>query len=125
VEMEVARDDERPLVAAVIWNRLAKKMPLQIDAAINYGIQKWRPLTYDDYKNVDSPYNLYRNKGLPPGPICSPTVKSVQAALNPAENGYLYYVAMPSGQHLFATSLDEHNRNVAKRRAALKKEAAR
>lgn len=119
VELEVARDEERPIVAGVIENRLTKKMPLQIDAAINYGIQKWRPLTYADYRNVDSPYNLYRNKGLPPGPICSPTVKSIKAALNPTKHNYLYYVALPSGRSLFAATLAEHNQNVARRRAAI------
>lgn len=121
VEMEVARDSERPVVAGVIENRLAKGMPLQIDAAINYGIQKWRPLTYDDYKNVDSPYNLYRHKGLPPGPICSPSIKSIQAALNPAKHPYLYYVALPSGRSLFAATYAEHLKNVAKRRNAIAK----
>jgi UPF0755 protein len=119
VEMEVKRDEERPIVAGVIENRLAKGMMLQIDAAINYGLQKWRPLTYADYREVDSPYNLYRNKGLPPGPICSPSIKSIQAALKPAKHNYLYYVALPSGRSLFAATYDEHLRNVAKRRAAV------
>lgn len=119
VELEVARDEERPIVAGVIENRLAIGMPLQIDAAINYGIQKWRPLTYADYRNVDSPFNLYRHKGLPPGPICSPTVKSVKAALNPAKHKYVYYVALPSGRSLFAETYSEHLTNVARRRRAV------
>lgn len=119
VELEVARDDERAMVAGVIENRLARNMPLQIDAAINYGLQEWRTLTYADYRNVDSPYNLYRNRGLPPGPICSPTIKSIRAALKPAKHNYLYYVALPSGRSLFATDLATHNRNVAQRRAAI------
>jgi UPF0755 protein len=119
VEMEVARDEERPIVAGVIENRLAKGMLLQIDAAINYGLQKWRPLTYADYRGVDSPYNLYRHKGLPPGPICSPSLKSIKAALNPAKHNYFYYVALPSGRSLFAATYDQHLANVAKRRAAV------
>ncbi|MBC8065912.1 MAG: endolytic transglycosylase MltG [Chlorobia bacterium] len=119
VEMEVARDEERPMVAAVIENRLKKGIRLQIDAAINYGIQKWRPLTYADYRNVDSPYNLYRVDGLPPGPICSPSIKSIRAALNPDTHKYLYYVALPSGRSLFAETYDQHLKNVAKRRAAI------
>ena len=119
VEMEVKRDQERPIVAGVIANRLAKGMMLQIDAAINYGLQKWRPLTYDDYRYVDSPYNLYRNKGLPPGPICSPSIKSIEAAMKPAKHKYLYYVALPSGRSLFAATYGEHLRNVAKRRSAV------
>lgn len=119
VEMEVARDEERPIVAGVIENRLKLNMLLQIDATINYGIQKWRPLTYADYRNVDSPYNLYRHKGLPPGPICSPSIKSIRAALEPAKHKYLYYVALPSGRSLFAETYDQHLKNVAKRRAAV------
>lgn len=119
VEMEVARDNERPMVAAVIENRLKKGMMLQIDAAINYGIQKWRTLTYNDYRNVDSPYNLYRHKGLPPGPICSPSIKSIKAALNPDSHDYIYYVALPSTRSLFAVTYEEHLKNVAKRRAAI------
>lgn len=119
VELEVARDEERPIVAGVIENRLRIGMRLQIDAAINYGIQKWRPLTYADYRNVDSPYNLYRVNGLPPGPICSPSIKSIRAALNPAKHNYLYYVALPSGRSLFAATYPEHLKNVAKRRAAV------
>ncbi len=121
VEMEVARDEERPMVAAVIENRLRLGMLLQIDAAINYGLQKWRPLTYADYRNVDSPYNLYRHKGLPPGPICSPSIKSIRAAIKPDNHNYLYYVALPSGRSLFAETYDQHLKNVAQRRAAIKR----
>lgn len=120
VEMEVAVDKERPMVAGVIENRLKKGMRLQIDAAINYGIQKWRPLTLADYKDVDSPYNLYRVDGLPPTPICSPTVESIEAALNPAHHDKFYYVALPDKTSLFAATYPEHLRNVAKRRAAIR-----
>jgi len=119
VELEVAKDSERPLVAGVIENRLRLKMPLQIDATINYGLQEWRPLTYADLK-ADGPYNTYTRLGLPPTPICSPTVDSIKAALNPAKHNYLYYVAMPEKYHLFAATFDEHRRNIAKRKAALK-----
>jgi len=121
VEMEVARDNERPIVAGVIENRLAKGMPLQIDACLNYGIQKWRPLTLADYKKIDSPYNTYTHKGLPPGPICSPSIKSIEAALNPAKHKYLYYVALPSGRSLFAETIADHLKNVQKRKDAIKR----
>ncbi|CAN5728425.1 hypothetical protein BH11ARM2_BH11ARM2_27920 [soil metagenome] len=120
VELEVAVDKERPMVAGVIENRLKKGMRLQIDAAINYGIQKWRPLTLADYKDVDSPYNLYRVDGLPPTPICSPTVASIEAALHPAQHDKLYYVALPDKTSLFAATYEDHLKNVAKRRAAIK-----
>lgn len=119
VELEVARDEERPIVAGVIENRLKLGMPLQIDAALLYGIQEWRALTFADYRNIDSPYNVYRHKGLPPGPICSPTVKSIRAAMNPANHNYLYYVALPEGRHLFSATYDEHLRNIGRRKAAL------
>ncbi len=118
VELEVKEDNERPIVAGVIENRIAKGMRLQIDAAINYGIQKWRPLLRSEYKSIDSPYNLYRNDGLPPTPICSPTVKSIQAALNPARHSYLYYVAMPTGESRFAASMEEHGKNIRARKTA-------
>jgi UPF0755 protein len=120
VELEVARDEERPIVAGVIENRIMKNMRLQIDASLLYGIQEWRRLTYDDYRNIPGPYNLYRHGGLPPGPICSPTVESIEAALNPAEHDYLYYVALPEGRHLFSKTYGEHLRNIQKRRAALR-----
>jgi UPF0755 protein len=119
VELEVARHEERPIVAGVIENRLKLGMPLQIDAALLYGIQEWRALTFDDYRNIDSPYNVYRHKGLPPGPICSPTDKSYRAALNPAKHEYLYYVALPEGRHLFSKTYGEHLRNIGKRKAAI------
>jgi UPF0755 protein len=121
VQMEVARDDERPKVAGVIENRLKKGMRLQIDATINYGIQKWRPLTLADYRLVDSPYNTYLVDGLPPGPICSPSLKSVEAALKPSNHNYLYYVANPQTHyHMFAPDYDQHLRNIAKRRRLAK-----
>ncbi len=119
VELEVMRDEERPIVAGVIENRLRTGMYLQIDAAILYGLGEWRELTFNDYKYADTPYNLYRHKGLPPGPICSPTVKSIRAAQKPATHDYFYYVALPEGRHLFAKTYEEHLRNIAKRRAAL------
>jgi UPF0755 protein len=120
VELEVARDKERPMVAGVVENRLKKGMLLQIDASINYGLQKWRPLKLADYKNVISPYNLYLHKGLPPTPICSPTVKSIEAAIEPATHDHIYYVALPSGESLFSETYPEHLRNIAKRRRALR-----
>ena len=119
VELEVMKDNERPIVAGVIENRLAKGIPLQIDAALLYGIQKWRTLTFDDYRNIPGPYNVYTHKGLPPGPICSPTDKSIRAAMNPAKHGYLYYVALPDGRHLFSATYAEHLQNIGKRKAAI------
>ncbi len=120
VELEVAKDSERPIVAGIIYNRLKVGMRLEIDACINYALQEWRPLTYADLKNVNSPFNTYLNTGLPPTPICSPTLKSILAAKTPAKHNFLYYVAMPEKYHLFSESYAEHLRNIAKRKAALK-----
>jgi len=120
VELEVARDEEREVVAGVVENRLAKGMRLQIDAAINYGLQVWRPLLRSEYQSVDSPYNLYRVDGLPPTPICSPTVKSISAALKPAKHPYFYYVALPDGRSLFSATYPEHLQNIERRKAAIR-----
>ncbi|MEZ0324368.1 MAG: endolytic transglycosylase MltG [Fimbriimonas sp.] len=122
VELEAGTDEDRPMIAGVIENRLKKNMRLQIDASLLYGIQKWRTLTFDDYRDIKGPYNLYRVNGLPPGPICSPTVLSIKAAMNPAKHNHLYYVALPSGVSLFAPTYEEHKRNIQKRKKALKEQ---
>jgi UPF0755 protein len=119
VQLESGADNDRAMIAGVIENRLKKNMPLQIDAALLYGIQKWRRLTFKDYKEIDSPYNVYKFKGLPPGPICSPDEKDVLAALHPAKHNYLYYVAMPDGTSIYAETYPQHLKNIAKRKAAL------
>ena len=109
IERETAVEDERPLVASVIYNRLAADMPLQIDAAIVYARGGGSgTVTYDDLK-IDSPYNIYENKGLTPGPICSPSVSSIKAVLEPASTDYLYYVASAAGDgsHKFSHDYDQ------------------
>ncbi|MEI7025307.1 endolytic transglycosylase MltG [Paenibacillus sp. y28] len=115
VEREVVVDEERPVVAGVIWNRLAQKMPLQIDATVQYalGEQKER-LLYADLE-VASPYNTYKITGLPPGPIASPSLKSIEAAIFPAETRYLFYVTKKDGTkgHLFAETYEQHQANIA------------
>ena len=121
VELEVKRDEERPIVAGVIENRLAKKMPLQLDATVNYAKQKWGRLAIKELTSVKSPYNTYLNKGLPPGPICSPSIKSIEAALHPAKHDYFYYVAMPDGHQIFAKTLEDHLHNIKLRKAAIAK----
>jgi len=120
VQLEAGTDDDRPMIAGVIENRLKKKMPLQIDSTILYALQKWRRLTFKDYHSVDSPYNTYKNKGLPPGPICSPDEKDIEAAMHPAKHNFLYYVALPNGRSLFAATYKDHLKNIAQRKAAIK-----
>lgn len=109
IERETAVDDERPTVASVIYNRLNKDMFLQIDAAIVYARGGGSSaVTYSDLE-IDSPYNVYKNKGLTPGPICSPSISSIKAALSPASTDYLYYVASSAGDgtHKFTSSYEE------------------
>jgi UPF0755 protein len=119
IELEVARDDERPMVAGVIENRLAKGMPLELDATVCYARQLWGPLTIHDLHAIKSPYNTYLNKGLPPGPICSPSLKSIEAAMHPAKHDFLFYVAMPDGHSVFAKTREEHEHNVRLRKLLL------
>lgn len=112
IERETAVVDERPLVASVIYNRLALDMPLQIDAAIVYARGGGNQgVSYADLE-IDSPYNVYENLGLTPGPICSPSVSSIEAALAPAQTDYLYYVASAAGDgsHRFTADYDEFER---------------
>ena len=118
IEKETAVPEERAVVASVFVNRLYKKMRLQTDPSVIYALTEGefelkRPLRKNDL-NVDSPYNTYRNYGLPPHPICNPGVESMEAAAHPAKTDYLYFVADGEGGHNFAKSLNEHNRNVRK-----------
>ena len=117
VEKETGRAQERSLVAAVYSNRLTRKMGLQSDPTVIYGLQRERTfsgnLRRDDLR-FDSPYNTYRYAGLPPGPIAAPGEAALEAAANPAAADYLYFVSRNDGSHEFARTLDEHNRNVQK-----------
>ncbi|MDR3689966.1 MAG: endolytic transglycosylase MltG [Fimbriimonas sp.] len=120
VQLEAGKDVDRAMIAGVIENRIKRKMPLQIDATIEYALQKWRRLTFKDYRNVKSPYNTYLVKGLPPGPICSPDAKDIDAAMHPAKHNYLFYVALPNGETIYSATYKEHLKNIKLRRAALK-----
>jgi UPF0755 protein len=112
VEGEAVKDDERPMIAGLYYNRLKKKMRLEADPTIQYIIPDGpRRLTYDDL-NLKSPYNTYRSLGLPPGPINNPGRASILAALFPAKHQYLFFVADGNGGHTFARTYDEHMRNV-------------
>jgi len=117
VEKETGNKQERPLVAAVYANRLRIGMPLQCDPTVIYALDRAGRyngnLTHENMQ-YDSPYNTYRYPGLPPGPIASPGRASIEAAANPAAADYLYFVSRNDGTHAFATTLEEHNRNVHK-----------
>ena len=127
VERESALDSERPLIAGVFENRLAKHMPLMTDPSVIYGLEvenQWRGAIHQSDLKRDTPYNTYLHAGLPPGPIANPGLPSLRAALDPIHSNYLYFVAAganPQGKSMFATTLEEHNRNVSGYRHAMKK----
>ena len=115
VEEETAVASERPVVAAVYLNRLKIGMPMQADPTVIYALQKagrYNGNLRRDDLSFDSPYNTYRYPGLPPGPIASPGLASLKAAVAPAEVDYLYFVSRNDGSHVFARTLAEHNENV-------------
>ncbi len=118
IEKEAVVPEEMPLISAVFWNRLRREMPLQADPTVQYALGKDRQaLTRDDLQ-VDSPFNTYRSRGLPPGPIASPGKTAILAALNPSEANYLYFVSKGDGHHFFSATLEEHNSAVARYRVA-------
>lgn len=123
VEREVRVDAERPEVASVFENRLAAGMPLQTDPAVVYASMlrgTWTGVIHQSELHSDSPYNTYAHSGLPPGPICNPGVAALKAAIKPAQTNYLYFVADANGASKFASTLEEHNQNVAAYRTASK-----
>lgn len=108
IEKEAIFDRERPIISAVYHNRLKKKMRLQADPTVLYGVEKrWKRIRYKDLKRK-TPYNTYRIKGLPPGPIASPGIKSIKAALYPSDDDYLFFVARNDGTHFFSKTDKEH-----------------
>ncbi len=112
VEREAVIDTERPLIAAVYLNRIKRGMPLEADPTVQYALGYWkRNLSYADLK-FPSPYNTYYVSGLPPGPICNPGVKSVQAVIEPANIDAVYFVADRKGRHIFNNSFTEHKKAI-------------
>jgi UPF0755 protein len=127
VEKETGKADERTRVAAVFVNRLNRKMRLQSDPTVIYGLaggkgSLGRPLTREDVERP-TPYNTYTNDGLPPGPIANPGRASLEAVANPSRTKELYFVADGSGGHVFATNYDQHLKNVARWREYQKEQA--
>ncbi|HVZ79641.1 MAG TPA: endolytic transglycosylase MltG [bacterium] len=113
VEKETGRAEERPLVAAVLYNRLHQKIRLEVNATLNYILSDKRAWLTHEQLGTQSPYNTYQHRGLPPTPICNPGLAALQATLDPAEVPYLFYVAKGDGTQLFSSTLAEHDRNVA------------
>jgi UPF0755 protein len=115
VELETARPDERPRIAAVFRNRLKKRMPLQTDPTVIYALKKRGGYDGNIHRgdlDIDSPYNTYRFPGLPPGPIASPGREAILAVLQPADVKDLYFVSRNDGSHQFSANLADHNRAV-------------
>jgi UPF0755 protein len=122
VEREAQVAEERPIIAGVFLRRLSRGIPLEADPTVQYAVANdpesvaeygyWKKeLTQEDLE-IDSPYNTYRNWGLPPGPIANPGLDSIVGVVRPAQTNYLYFVAKPDGSHAFAETLEEHLANV-------------
>jgi UPF0755 protein len=123
VEKETAVAEERPLVASVYYNRLAKKIALDADPSIIYAellAGTYAGALHHDDMRFDSPYNTYTHVGLPPGPIGNPGKSALEAAMHPAQSDYYYFVADAAGHHRFARTMEEHDKNVAAYRKAMR-----
>lgn len=124
VQEETVKEDEKPIVAGLYLNRLKMGMPLQADPTIKFALHDFsiRRIT-NEMLEIDSPYNTYKNAGLPPGPINFPEISSIEAVLNPRQHNYLYMCAKEdfSGYHNFSTNLAQHNIHAARYRNALNK----
>ena len=114
IEKETGQGDERALIAAVFHNRLKKHLPLQSDPTVIYDITDFDGNLTRAHLTNPTPSNTYAHRGLPPGPIANPGLKSILAALNPAPVRYLYFVSKNDGTHQFSSTLEEHNRAVAR-----------
>ena len=112
IEKEIFGTEDRKLVAGILWKRLDSGWRLDADATLLY-TKEDNEITAEDLA-LDSPYNTRLLKGLPPGPICSPSLEAIEAALNPTSSGYWFYLNTPNGDTIFATSNEEHNANKAK-----------
>ena len=114
IEEEAHKLEDRHMISGVLWNRIEIGMPLQVDATFIYFLGKnTYKLTLEDLQ-IDSPYNTYKYRGLPPGPITNPGLSSIKAALEPTENEYLYYLADRRGNTYYAKDFETHKRNKAK-----------
>lgn len=117
IQREAAGKDDMPLIAGIMWNRLNNDMNLEIDATVQYARGKtdngwWTPVTADEIRNIDSPYNTYKNKGLPPYPIGNPGLGAIEAALHPTETECLYYIHDNNRQIHCAKTFEEHQANI-------------
>lgn len=124
VDKETTKTSEMPRIAGVYLNRINKRWPLQADPTLVFALGDYNiRRVLDVHKNIDSPYNTYKFAGLPPGPICIPSIAAINAVLNAEKHNYYYFCAKDdlSGYHVFAKNITEHNRNAEKYRKALNK----
>jgi len=124
VDKETTKTSEMPRIAGVYLNRINKRWPLQADPTLVFALGDYNiRRVLDVHKNIDSPYNTYKYAGLPPGPICIPSIAAIDAVLNAEKHNYFYFCAKDdlSGYHVFARNITEHNRNAEKYRKALNK----
>jgi len=110
IEREALFDEDRPLVASVIYNRLSAGWALDIDATVLYAKGAWQATVTTDDRKIDSPYNTYLHTGLPPGPIANPGIKAIDAALQPATTGYFFYLSDKQGHNHYAKTNEEFAR---------------
>lgn len=120
IEKETGNPDERAVISSVFHNRLRIGMPLQADPTVIYGLPNFSGNLTKEHLNTPSPYNTYLNTGLPPTPICNPSMESIKAALYPEETDFLYFVATGDGSHVFSSTYKEHKANVDRYQKALK-----
>lgn len=124
IEREAITDEERPIVAGILWKRLEKEWPLQADAAVQYAVATstcegkvecdWWPILTKEDLELNSPYNTYKFSGLPPAPIANPGLSSIKAAANPQDSPYWFYLHDSEGEIHYAKTIEEHNENIRK-----------
>jgi UPF0755 protein len=108
IEKEVITYNDKQIVSGILWKRIDVKMPLQVDATVLYALEQTKEVSIDDTK-IDSPYNTYKYRGLPLGPICNPGIESIKAAIYPTKTNYWYYLSKPNKETVFSKTLEEHN----------------
>ncbi|MFA6183809.1 MAG: endolytic transglycosylase MltG [Parcubacteria group bacterium] len=119
IQREAGGKSDMPLIAGIMWNRLSQNMNLEIDATVQYARGKaqngwWAPIKAEDINNIDSPYNTYKYKGLPPHPICNPSLDAISAVLNSTETDCLYYLHDSNREIHCAKTFEEHKANIDK-----------
>lgn len=111
LEKEVKNKEDKKIVAGILWKRIENNMLLQVDATLNYILEEKKPALSGKDLEIDSPYNTYKYKGLPPTPIANPGIESIEAALNPIESDYWFYLTTKDGKTIFSKTFEEHKQN--------------